>query len=70
MLPTVRPIGHQYLFALWSGCRSGGLVYPLWSRFDILFKHFNSGVLQRPGDIRLLRAGCGQHHRIPTSVSR
>ncbi|HEN3641922.1 cellulose biosynthesis protein BcsG [Yersinia enterocolitica] len=35
--------------------------HPLWSKFDILFKNFNSATAYSgPASIRLLRASCGQ----------
>ncbi len=59
----VRPIGHQYLFALTVGCRSGlGLMsHPLWSR-TTFERHFNSAsyTAARRVAVRLLRASCGQ----------
>lgn len=46
----------------WSDVEAAGLMsHPLWSHFDILFKHFNSGTsYSGPAAIRLLRASCGQ----------
>ncbi|MDI5677545.1 cellulose biosynthesis protein BcsG, partial [Salmonella enterica subsp. enterica serovar Anatum] len=36
---------------------AGLMSHPLWSHFDILFKHFNSGTsYSGPAAIRLLRA--------------
>ncbi|XVB27280.1 cellulose biosynthesis protein BcsG [Citrobacter koseri] len=46
----------------WSDVEAAGLMsHPLWSHFDILFKHFNSATsYSGPAAIRLLRASCGQ----------
>ncbi|MBI0525349.1 cellulose biosynthesis protein BcsG, partial [Dickeya dianthicola] len=35
--------------------------HPLWKKFDILFRQFNSATAYSgPASIRLLRASCGQ----------
>ncbi|AFJ45279.1 cellulose biosynthesis protein BcsG [Shimwellia blattae] len=46
----------------WSDIQATGLdTHPLWSHFDIVFKHFNSATsYSGPAAIRLLRASCGQ----------
>ncbi|HFZ8994694.1 TPA: cellulose biosynthesis protein BcsG [Citrobacter freundii] len=46
----------------WSDVEAAGLMsHPLWSHFDILFRHFNSATsYSGPAAIRLLRASCGQ----------
>jgi cellulose synthase operon protein YhjU len=46
----------------WDDVEAAGLMqHPLWSHFDIVFKHFNSGTsYSGPAAIRLLRASCGQ----------
>lgn len=45
-----------------SDIEAAGLMsHPLWSHFDIQFKHFNSATsYSGPAAIRLLRASCGQ----------
>lgn len=46
----------------WNDIETAGLMqHPLWSHFDIVFKHFNSATsYSGPAAIRLLRASCGQ----------
>jgi len=46
----------------WSDIEASGLTsHPLWSHFDMVFKHFNSATAYSgPAAIRLLRASCGQ----------
>ncbi|WP_227136273.1 cellulose biosynthesis protein BcsG [Kosakonia radicincitans] len=46
----------------WDDIEAAGLMsHPLWSHFDIVFKHFNSATAYSgPAAIRLLRASCGQ----------
>ncbi|HDS1151240.1 TPA: cellulose biosynthesis protein BcsG [Pluralibacter gergoviae] len=46
----------------WDDIDAAGLMqHPLWSHFDIVFKHFNSATsYSGPAAIRLLRASCGQ----------
>lgn len=46
----------------WDDVEAAGLMsHPLWSHFDIVFKHFNSATAYSgPAAIRLLRASCGQ----------
>jgi cellulose synthase operon protein YhjU len=46
----------------WDDIEAAGLMqHPLWSHFDIVFKHFNSATsYSGPAAIRLLRASCGQ----------
>lgn len=46
----------------WADVEAAGLMsHPLWSHFDIQFKHFNSATsYSGPAAIRLLRASCGQ----------
>ncbi|WP_145503912.1 cellulose biosynthesis protein BcsG [Yersinia vastinensis] len=46
----------------WSDIEAAQLdKHPLWNKFDILFKNFNSATAYSgPASIRLLRASCGQ----------
>src|SRR5690606_6826155 len=46
----------------WADVEAAGLMsHPLWSHFDMQFKHFNSATsYSGPAAIRLLRASCGQ----------
>lgn len=46
----------------WADIEAAGLMsHPLWSHFDMVFKHFNSATAYSgPAAIRLLRASCGQ----------
>ncbi|MDX5629975.1 MULTISPECIES: cellulose biosynthesis protein BcsG [unclassified Brenneria] len=58
----------------WSDMEASELMnHPLWSKFDILFSHFNSATAYSgPAAIRLLRASCGQasHHDLYQPANR
>lgn len=69
-LPTMSPAAHApfdlvflHVCSLsWDDLQASGLnLHPLWSRFDVLFTHFNSvASYSGPAAIRINRALCGQ----------
>lgn len=74
IFPTVLPADAEPLDVLiinicslsWSDMQAAGLIdHPLWSRFDIVLKNFDSATsYSGPASIRLLRASCGQQSHV------